>query len=283
MKNFFLVYFCIAFSGNIVAQSNTNSHHKYTVGTIFTAQVRYYGDMFEGRRTANGEKFSNDSLTCSHPKLPFNTIVYITNNKTGYSVTLRVNDRGLNPAHPEMYVTQTAAAKLGMPRTGVLTATVHIIGRNGIEMQEEDKSIMLEAEIQRQKNLAALDSSENNMTKIPVNIVPGKNIKVKKITEKANTNTNTVITYDLEGNAVNPQGYGVQLFSVDNLKTAEEISRTLVEENIESVLFIQQGWVKGKKVYRIMAGAAPIEAAKELADKLRKRGHKGFVQKHITS
>ncbi len=54
----------------------------------------FYADFFEGRPTANGEVFSQDSLTAAHKYLPFNTEVKVTDRQTGQSVTVRINDRG---------------------------------------------------------------------------------------------------------------------------------------------------------------------------------------------
>ena len=54
----------------------------------------YYADKFDGRNTANGEIFRQDSLTAAHKHLPFGTIVLVTNLKNNKQVTVRVNDRG---------------------------------------------------------------------------------------------------------------------------------------------------------------------------------------------
>src|SRR5262249_55448676 len=48
----------------------------------------------EGSRTASGEKFDPNQLTAAHPTLPFGTKLRVTNQATGRSVTVRVNDRG---------------------------------------------------------------------------------------------------------------------------------------------------------------------------------------------
>lgn len=59
-----------------------------------TGGASYYAKKFEGRITANGEKFSNYDMTCAHKKLPFNTLLKVTNIKSGISTVVRVNDRG---------------------------------------------------------------------------------------------------------------------------------------------------------------------------------------------
>lgn len=56
------------------------------------AKVSWYGGRFNGRRTASGEVYCKDSMTCAHNTLPFNTKVDIT--LDGITISVRVNDRG---------------------------------------------------------------------------------------------------------------------------------------------------------------------------------------------
>ena len=58
------------------------------------AHASYYADKFNGRKTANGEKFSNSKLTAAHRKLPFGTKVKVTNKVNSKSVIVEINDRG---------------------------------------------------------------------------------------------------------------------------------------------------------------------------------------------
>ena len=67
---------------------------KETTPTLQKGKASYYGAEFEGRKTANGEKFSNYDYTAAHRKLPFNTYVRVTNLKNNLSITVRINDRG---------------------------------------------------------------------------------------------------------------------------------------------------------------------------------------------
>ena len=58
------------------------------------ANACYYADKFNGRKTANGETFSNSKLTAAHKKLPFGTKVRVTNIANDKSVIVTINDRG---------------------------------------------------------------------------------------------------------------------------------------------------------------------------------------------
>jgi rare lipoprotein A len=50
--------------------------------------------VYGGGGTANGEPMNSGALTAAHRTLPFGTRVTVTNNHTGRSVVVRINDRG---------------------------------------------------------------------------------------------------------------------------------------------------------------------------------------------
>jgi rare lipoprotein A len=90
----------------------------------------YYANSFNGRRTACGETFSNDSLTAAHKSLPFGTIVKVTNIKNDSIILLRINDRMPQSNRRAIDVTLNAAKKLNFVREGLATVTIEIIDSN---------------------------------------------------------------------------------------------------------------------------------------------------------
>lgn len=54
----------------------------------------YYHNKFNGRRTASGRKFDNSKYTAAHRKLPFGTILKVTNEQNGKFVIVEITDRG---------------------------------------------------------------------------------------------------------------------------------------------------------------------------------------------
>ena len=87
----------------------------------------YYGRSFHGRRTASGEKYDNNELTCAHKSLPFQTQLKITNPKNGKSVVVRVNDRGPFRRGRQLDISYSAARELDMLAAGVLKLYVEIL------------------------------------------------------------------------------------------------------------------------------------------------------------
>jgi rare lipoprotein A len=54
----------------------------------------WYGPPYHNRRAANGERYDMNQMTAAHRTLPLNSVVRITNIKTGSSAIVRITDRG---------------------------------------------------------------------------------------------------------------------------------------------------------------------------------------------
>lgn len=78
----------IIFNDTVIAVTGKFSLYKKS------AHASYYANKFNGRRTASGKKFSNSKYTAAHRKLPFGTILRVTNETNGECVLVEVTDRG---------------------------------------------------------------------------------------------------------------------------------------------------------------------------------------------
>lgn len=58
------------------------------------ATVTFYGDKFHGKKTASGERFNQNAMTCASNSHKFGTRLKVTNTANDKSVICRVNDRG---------------------------------------------------------------------------------------------------------------------------------------------------------------------------------------------
>ncbi|MBL8951282.1 MAG: septal ring lytic transglycosylase RlpA family protein [Myxococcaceae bacterium] len=79
----------------------------------------FYGEGFDGKLTASGERFDRTAFTAAHKTLPFDTCVRVTVVETGKSVEVRVNDRGPFVAGRVIDVSEGAARALGIVEQGV--------------------------------------------------------------------------------------------------------------------------------------------------------------------
>jgi rare lipoprotein A len=82
--------------------------------------------VYSGGRTADGEHASASGLTAAHRSLPFGTLVRVTNERTGRSVVVRINDRGPFVHGRIIDVTPAAAHALGF--SGLAHVSVTVIG-----------------------------------------------------------------------------------------------------------------------------------------------------------
>ncbi len=85
----------------------------------------WYGGIFQGKITANGETYDTYGYTCAHRILPFGTILEVTNVTNGKKVQVRVNDRGPFVDDRIIDLSYAAARDLDMVRDG--TAEVLLI------------------------------------------------------------------------------------------------------------------------------------------------------------
>jgi rare lipoprotein A len=89
-----------------------------------TWTASWYGPGFAGRPTANGERFDPGALTAAHKTLPFGTRLLVTNQATGRSVQVRVNDRGPYVAGRDLDLSAAAARSIGLAGVGRVSVEV---------------------------------------------------------------------------------------------------------------------------------------------------------------
>lgn len=78
----------------------------------------WYGGIFHGRKTANGERFSMHDFTAAHKTLPFGTRVRVRNLANGKEVIVRINDRGPYAHGRIIDLSRAAAQELGIHGVG---------------------------------------------------------------------------------------------------------------------------------------------------------------------
>lgn len=78
----------------------------------------WYGSHFQGRKTAAGEQFDMNLMTCAHPTLPMGTWLRVTNLKNRKTAYVRVNDRGPVLEGRIVDLSYAAARVLGLPGVG---------------------------------------------------------------------------------------------------------------------------------------------------------------------
>jgi rare lipoprotein A len=92
-------------------------------------QASWYGELFHGRYTANGEIYDMDRLSAAHPTLPLPIYVQVTNLQNGRSLVVRVNDRGPFKHDRIIDLSRRSAEVLGFRRNGTAEVRVKYLRR----------------------------------------------------------------------------------------------------------------------------------------------------------
>lgn len=93
----------------------TNASRQY--GQVGLAS--YYGGMFNGRKTANGEIFNENKFTAAHKTLALGSYALVTNLRNGRKIVVRINDRGPFSGTRILDLSKGAAREIGMIQSGV--------------------------------------------------------------------------------------------------------------------------------------------------------------------
>jgi rare lipoprotein A len=85
----------------------------------------YGGKRWHGLRTASGERFDRHGYTAAHLTLPIGTTVRVVNQHNGREVLVRINDRGPFAKSFIIDLSEAAAEKLGIRRSGRARVAVY--------------------------------------------------------------------------------------------------------------------------------------------------------------
>ena len=106
---------------------------------VATGMASWYGDAFNGRKTANGEIYDKRALSAASPTMPLPSYARVTNLGNGYSVIVRVNDRGPYAAGRVMDMSSRVADILDFKRLGTAHVKVEYVGRAPVEGSDDDQ------------------------------------------------------------------------------------------------------------------------------------------------
>ncbi len=106
---------CTAVFVSVVANAGAHAEPVPTSEQqIQAGKASWYGPGFHGRRTASGEIFNTREMTAAHRSLPFGTRVRVTNQRTGQSAVVRINDRGPYAHGRVIDLSQASAEAIGL-------------------------------------------------------------------------------------------------------------------------------------------------------------------------
>lgn len=116
---FTLVTFFLPYSTH--AQEANADEHKQD------GKASYYSRDFQGRKTANGEKFNYYDFTAAHRTYPFDTYLNVINKQNNYNVIVRVNDRGPYAKNRIIDLSEAAARRIGGYHHGLVSVKIEVL------------------------------------------------------------------------------------------------------------------------------------------------------------
>ena len=181
----------------------------------------WYGEDFNGKRTANGERYNMNTLTAAHRTLPLPCIVKVTNLQNGRSVVVRVNDRGPYVKDRIIDLSKHGAQLLGYMGQGTTKVKVEI-------MEKESKALkaamLNEPQEQQAEALAAAESAtpapslmESSAERVEISKEESK--KMAEVYASAGDNKITTGSYEPQGETAEPAVYGSAAAADGSTKT----------------------------------------------------------------
>jgi rare lipoprotein A len=78
----------------------------------------WYTAPYKGRKSANGQVFSDEALTAAHRTLPMGSLIVVTNLRTRQASSMRISDRGPFVPSKIIDLTIASAKSIGIYRSG---------------------------------------------------------------------------------------------------------------------------------------------------------------------
>lgn len=147
--------------------------------TIY-GNASYYSSKMNGRRTASGERFHNDSMMCAHKTYPFGTRLLVRNLSNGKEVIVRVTDRGPYTKKYVLDLSQAAAKALGFLRQGYTPVQISVVKDLNVPFKSEDDDFTLPALTLGEENDSLYYEPEWQATDSLPESVPHKNAGIAR-------------------------------------------------------------------------------------------------------
>jgi len=114
----------LALSVPVLAEEKPHGNENDGNEVVIEGEASFYGGQFHGRKTASGERFDENKMTAASKELPLGSQATVTNEETGQSFEVKINDRGPYVEDRVLDLSKGAARKIDMIDDG--TAPVRI-------------------------------------------------------------------------------------------------------------------------------------------------------------
>jgi rare lipoprotein A len=132
-----LLFFCLLILSTTFAQRISDIHGKKKPAKIQYGTASYYANKFQGRKTANGDVYDQNKMTCANNSFPFGTWIKVTNLRNRKSVIVRINDRLHFKNKRLVDLSRVAASKLGYLKRGLTRVKLEVLKKKPRRINEQ--------------------------------------------------------------------------------------------------------------------------------------------------
>lgn len=259
-----------------------------------TGIASWYGSEFQGRKTANGEKFDRHELTAAHRTLQMPSLVRVTNLENGRSLIVRINDRGPFKRGRVIDVSEKAAELLGFKGRGTAKVKLQVLTEESQKMAmaakrgEDTRGLevaMNEPHHGRHEPISATPTLTPPDRREPITYQTAAIGGVESQTLSSpspaivpghvNTEGNFMPDHVVKQMPVTNTNIYVQAGSFGQRDNAERLAQTLAQYGEAKVYSAQ---VSGKQFYRVRVGPiSDVSAADGVLSRMASGGHKEAI------
>ena len=148
-------------------------------------EASFYGKIFHGRTTANGEKFDMNAMTAAHRTYAFDTWLKVTNVANGKSVVVKINDRGPYAGHNRIIdLSEAAFAEIASKSTGIIEVKLDVTTAPNKENKTDTSSSSTSLNEPTPSSSASISSAPSTSTSITGDTLNSTKVKCADIPPK---------------------------------------------------------------------------------------------------
>ncbi|KAA3440629.1 septal ring lytic transglycosylase RlpA family protein [Rufibacter hautae] len=249
------------------------------IGDKQNGLASWYGAKYHGRRTSSGEIYNRHKLTAAHNELPLGSKVRVTNEATGESVVVKINDRGPFRGARIIDLSEAAARKINYHKDGLAEVSVEVLELPEYFLASRAKLKEVEPKLEEAAAPAVLakapatPAAQKAVPTAEQTAIAKGPVAVPAQTSAVSPTTPMVPTLAKE------QVFVIQAGAFGSLSNAEAQADKMRRLYQKMPISLVEETVNGKKVHRILAGRYVTKATAEQARQdLVKKGFHGLVK-----
>ncbi len=254
----------------------------------------YYSDRYQGRRTAYGDTYDKNKMTCSHKIHPYGTLLKVTRMDNNKSVVCKVIDKGPYTKGRIVDLSRASAEKIDLIKDGVAEVKVEVYKRESEQTEPATaaadpprKEEVTPSPSRASQEAAPAPAPKREETAEREAPQPEKKKPAPEKKELA-ADPNRLVGQDYKKFGLyrirlerGPQeGFGVQVMVVSDYESVMKALSSLQARHFDDLLVsVEPGQKPGQTLYKIIMGPFESEAsAKNYQSNLKERySIRGFV------